>query len=156
MKLILTRDVERLGNAGEVVEVKDGYGRNYLLPKGVAIKWTKGAQKQIDLISEARRKRIIGDLDAAHALREKLEVESVTVSKIADDNGRLFGSVSAADIAEAVNEQLGATIDRRAVCLLALIEEVEKYVRYEPDNPNYKRNTVDARDMYDMAFEILK
>lgn len=127
MKLILTRDVERLGNAGEVVDVKDGYGRNYLLPKGVAIKWTKGAQKQIDLISEARRKRIIGDLDAAHELREKLETQSVTVSKIADDNGHLFGSVSAADIAQAVSDGLGASIDRRAITIASPIKSLGEH-----------------------------
>ena len=104
-----------------------GRQEGYLLPKGVAIKWTEGAQKQIDLIAEARRKRIIGDLDAAHELREKLEVQSVTISKIADDNGRLFGSVSAADIAQAVNEELGANIDRRAITIASPIKMVGEH-----------------------------
>ena len=73
MKLILTHDVDGLGSAGEVVEVKDGYGRNYLIPRGYATKWTKGGQKQVDQIAEARRKRAIASLEEANALRDALQ-----------------------------------------------------------------------------------
>ena len=80
MKLILTHDVDMLGKAGEVVEVKDGYGRNYLIPRKYAIKWTKGAQKQIDIITEARRKRAIDSLDTANEIREALADATVTMT----------------------------------------------------------------------------
>ena len=78
MKLILTHDVSGLGQAGEVVEVKDGYGRNYLIPRGYATAWTKGGQKQVDQIAEARRKRAIASLDEAHALRDSLPADMTT------------------------------------------------------------------------------
>ena len=78
-KLILTRDVANLGNAGEVVEVKSGYARNYLVPRGFATKWTKGAQKQIDEIAAARRRHEIESIDEARELRDALEGEAPVV-----------------------------------------------------------------------------
>ena len=95
-KLILTHDVSHLGSAGEVVEVKDGYARNYLLPRKLATPWTKGAQRQIDQMAEARRKRSIESLEHAQAARAWLQENVVTVSATAGDNGRLFGAVTTA------------------------------------------------------------
>ena len=95
-KLILTHDVSHLGSAGEVVEVKDGYARNYLLPRKLATPWTKGAQRQIDQMAEARRKRSIESLEHAQTARAWLQENVVTVSATAGDNGRLFGAVTTA------------------------------------------------------------
>ncbi|MDY5128419.1 50S ribosomal protein L9 [Actinotignum urinale] len=127
MKLILTHDVDRLGEAGDVVTVKDGYGRNYLLPRGYAQLWTKGAQKQIDQMAEARRKRAINDLEAAHALRDAISEANIQIKRSAGDNGRLFGAVKPRDIAHAATEQLGKTVDRRWVTLAKPIKSLGHY-----------------------------
>ncbi|WP_115728227.1 50S ribosomal protein L9 [Actinomyces culturomici] len=127
-KLILTHDVANLGNAGEVVEVKSGYARNYLVPRGFATKWTKGAQKQIDQIAAARRRHEIATVDEARELRDALQAAApVTVSGKVGAAGRLFGAVSGAQIADAVKEQLGQTIDRRRVIIATPIKAVGDY-----------------------------
>ena len=102
MKLILTQQVAGLGAPGDVVEVKDGYGRNYLEPRGFAIQWTRGAEKQITSIKKARSAREIADLDHAKEIAGRLEALRVTLSTQAGANGRLFGSVTNSDIAEAL------------------------------------------------------
>ncbi len=127
MKLILTHDVDRLGVAGDVVEVKDGYGRNYLIPRGYATKWTKGGQKQVDQIAEARRKRIIESLETATEMREALEGATLTITKTAGENGRLFGGVTNADIAEAASELTGKVVDRRTITVPTVIKSVGAY-----------------------------
>lgn len=127
MKIILTHEVENLGSAGEVVEVKDGYARNYLFPRGYATVWSKGAQKQIDQIAESRRKRATEDIEAARELRDALEADVITVAKTAGDNGRLFGAVSTADIATAASELTGKAVDRRSVNLNTNIKSVGEY-----------------------------
>lgn len=127
-KLILTHDVTGLGNAGEVVEVKSGYARNYLVPRGFATKWTKGAQKQIDQIAAARRRHEIATVDDARELRDALQGAGiVTLTGKVGNAGRLFGAVSAAQIADAVKEQLGLTIDRRRIIIAAPIKTVGDY-----------------------------
>ena len=118
MKLILTAPVEHLGIAGEVVEVKDGYGRNYLLPRGFAIKWTKGAEKQIDGIKRARDAREIRGVEHAQQVREQLEKLSVSVeARTAGAEGKLFGAVTAADVVAAVKRAGGPALDKRAVVI---------------------------------------
>lgn len=114
-KLILTHDVSNLGSAGDVVEVKDGYARNYLVPRKLATPWTKGAQRQLDQMAEARRKRTIESLDQAQAARAWLGENVVTVTALAGANGRLFGAVSTADLAAAVKEAGGPALDRRKI-----------------------------------------
>ena len=126
-KLILTHDVDRLGSAGDVVEVKSGYARNYLIPRGFATKWTKGAQVQIDQMAAARRRREIASIDDARIVRDALQAAVVTVNSKVGAHGRLFGSVSASQIAEAVKEQLGQTIDRRRVIIASPIKAVGDY-----------------------------
>lgn len=122
-KLILTRDVANLGNAGEVVEVKSGYARNYLVPRGFATKWTKGAQKQIDEIAAARRRHEIESIDDARELRDALQAAApVVISGKVGTSGRLFGAVSGAQIAEAVKAQLDKVIDRRRVMIASPIK----------------------------------
>ena len=126
-KLILTHDVPKLGHAGEVVEVKAGYARNYLVPRGFAAKWTAGAQKQIDQIAAARRRHEIATIDDARAVRDALQGAVVEISGKVGNSGRLFGAVSAAAIADAVKEQLGQTIDRRRVIIASPIKAVGDY-----------------------------
>jgi len=101
MKLILTADVPNLGAPGDVVEVKDGYGRNYLLPRKLATVATRGAEKQVAAIQRAQQARQIKDLGHAKEVAGQLGALTVTVkAKTAGDSGRLFGSVTTADDAE--------------------------------------------------------
>src|SRR5690606_7209415 len=114
-KLILTHEVTGLGAPGDVIEVKDGYARNYLLPRGLATGWTKGAQKQIDAIQAARRKREIATIEGARAARDSLQSKPVIVQVRSGDSGRLFGAVTTSDIAEAVAAAGGVQVDRRKI-----------------------------------------
>lgn len=115
MKLILTHEVSGLGTAGDVVEVRDGYARNYLVPRGLATAWTKGGEKQVASIRAARESREIHNLEDAEALKTKLEAAKVTVSVNAGKGGRLFGAVTPSDIAEAIKATAGADVDKRKV-----------------------------------------
>ena len=135
-KLILTHDVSHLGEAGEVVEVKDGYARNYLIPRKLATSWTKGAQRQIDQMAEARRKRAIASLDQAQAARAWLTENVVTVTATAGANGRLFGAVTTADLAQAVKDADGPALDRRKIEVVPPIKSTGRHsasVRLHPD-----------------------
>ena len=114
MKLILTQEVTGLGAAGDVVEVKDGYGRNYLIPRGFGIRWTRGGEKTIETIKKARESRAVRDADHASEVKAKLEGTTFQVKVRAGEGGRLFGSVSAADIAEAITAQ-GGEVDKRTI-----------------------------------------
>ncbi|SCF43278.1 50S ribosomal protein L9 [Micromonospora mirobrigensis] len=113
MKIILTQEVSGLGTPGDIVEVKNGYGRNYLLPQGFAIAWTKGAEKQVTLIKRARGAREIRDLDHANEVKAQLEGLKVSLKVRAGDGGRLFGSVTPAEIVDAVKTAGGPVLDRR-------------------------------------------
>ncbi|MDO5500403.1 MAG: 50S ribosomal protein L9 [Propionibacteriaceae bacterium] len=115
MKLILTAAVDNLGIAGDIVEVRDGYGRNYLLPRGFAIKWTRGAEKQIEGIKRARDARAVRNLDHANELRDQLEGLSVQVPVNASETGKLFGAVTSASIATAIKKAGGPSVDKRMV-----------------------------------------
>jgi large subunit ribosomal protein L9 len=115
MKLILTQEVSGLGAPGDVVDVAAGYGRNYLIPRGFAMNWTRGAEKQIDLIKRARSAREIRGVEDAKAVAAQLANLSVRMRRRAGTNGRLFGSVGSADIAAAVREAGGPELDRRRI-----------------------------------------
>jgi len=117
MKLILTQEVDGLGSPGDVVEVKDGYGRNYLIPRGVGIRWTRGGQKQVDSIKAARASRSVRDHDHAAQIKTKLEAAPVDVKVRAGEGGRLFGAVTVADIAGALSEVAGEGVDKRTIVL---------------------------------------
>jgi large subunit ribosomal protein L9 len=119
MKLILTQEVSGLGAPGEVVEVKDGYGRNFLIPRGLAITHSRGAEKQVAQIRRGREVREIRDLGQAREVAAQLASLTVTLPARAGQGGRLFGSVTAADIVEAVKAAGGPTLDRRRVELPA-------------------------------------
>ncbi|EFK55391.1 50S ribosomal protein L9 [Corynebacterium genitalium ATCC 33030] len=116
MKLILTAAVENLGEPGDIVEVKDGYGRNLLLPRGLAIPASRGAEKQIEDIKRAQEQRSVRDLDHAKELRDQLDqLQGVTVKVRTAENGKLFGSVKPADIVDAVEAAGGPALDKRRV-----------------------------------------
>ncbi|MDO5533446.1 MAG: 50S ribosomal protein L9 [Propionibacteriaceae bacterium] len=127
MKLILTAAVDHLGIAGDVVEVKDGYGRNYLLPRGFAIKWTRGAEKQIEGITRARDARTVRDNEHAAALRTQIEALTVEVPARAASEGKLFGAVTAADIASAIKKAGGPAVDKRSVQIAKPIKTVGEH-----------------------------
>jgi large subunit ribosomal protein L9 len=116
MKIILTADVPNLGAPGEIVEVKDGYGRNYLLPRKLAVVATRGAEKQVASIQRAQKNRAIKDLGHAKEVAGQLKELTVTIrAKSAGESGRLFGSVTSADVVKAVQAAGGPALDRRAV-----------------------------------------
>jgi large subunit ribosomal protein L9 len=115
MKLILTAAVDNLGLAGDVVEVKDGYGRNYLVPRGFAIRWSRGGEKQIDGIKRSRDAREIRGLDHANEVRGEIEGLEVALTERAGANGQLFGSVTPAEVAAAIKKAGGPSVDRRSV-----------------------------------------
>lgn len=126
-KLILTQEVTGLGSAGDVVEVKDGYARNYLLPRDYATNWTKGGEKQVELIQAARRARAIANKEDAEAQATQLKSATVDLKVTAGDSGRLFGAVKATDIAEAVAAAGLGEIDRRSITIPEPIKAVGKY-----------------------------
>ena len=122
MKLILTAAVDNLGVAGDVVEVKDGYGRNYLVPRGFAIRWTRGGEKQIDGIKRSRDAREIRGIDHAQEVRSKLEDLSVELGVRAGETGKLFGAVTAADVATAIKKAGNVSVDKRSVEIIKPIK----------------------------------
>ncbi|MFI7438965.1 50S ribosomal protein L9 [Nonomuraea indica] len=124
MKLILTNEVSGLGAPGDVVEVKDGYGRNYLIPRGYAMRWTRGAEKQIESIKKARDAREIRDLGTAKEVAGQLGALRVRLTTRAGDSGRLFGSVTTGDIADAVKAAGGPALDRRRIEIINPIKSV--------------------------------
>jgi len=115
MKLILTQEVSGLGAPGDVVDVAGGYGRNYLVPRGLAMRWSRGAEKQIESIKRARSAREIRSVEDAKAAAERLAGLRVRIQTRAGSGGRLFGSISTADIAAAVKNAGGPDLDRRKI-----------------------------------------
>jgi large subunit ribosomal protein L9 len=127
MKVILTQELSGVGTPGDVIEVRDGYGRNYLLPQGFAIPWTKGAEKQIALIKRARSAREIRDLGHATEVKDELEKLEVKLAVRAGTGGRLYGSVTAAEVADAVKRAGGPDLDRRRIELPGHVKSVGDY-----------------------------
>ena len=135
-KLILTQEVTGLGSAGDTVEVKGGYARNYLLPRGLAIKATRGAEKQIAGLRRARAARDVATLDEAKQIAGQLSSLTVTVPAKAGDGGRLFGSITTADVVAAVSAAGGPALDRRRVELPSSIKSTGAHtvtVRVHPE-----------------------
>jgi large subunit ribosomal protein L9 len=136
MKLILTQEVSGLGAPGDVVDVAAGYGRNYLLPRGFAMPWTRGAEKQVELIKRARAAREIRTLEDAQMVAGQLQKLTVRLKRRAGSNGRLFGSVGPSDIATAVRDAGGPEIDRRKIEVPDPIKSAGSHrvqVRLHPD-----------------------
>ncbi|MFI8963242.1 50S ribosomal protein L9 [Streptomyces sp. NPDC053493] len=115
MKIILTHEVSGLGAAGDVVDVKDGYARNYLVPRGFAIRWTKGGEKDVAQIRRARKIHEIATIEQANEIKAQLEGTKVRLAVRSGDAGRLFGSVTPADIAAAIKTAGGPDVDKRRV-----------------------------------------
>jgi large subunit ribosomal protein L9 len=117
MKLILTAEVDHLGAPGDAVEVKDGYGRNFLLPRGLAIVASRGAERQAAEIRRAREVKTVRDREHAHELKTAIEgLDGVTLSvRTAGDSGKLFGSVTGADVVAAIKKAGGPNLDKRTV-----------------------------------------
>jgi large subunit ribosomal protein L9 len=124
MKLILTRDVPNLGAPGDSVEVKDGYGRNYLVPQGLAIAATRGAEKQVANIRRARAARTVRDVAHANEIKQALQALTLSLPAHAGDNGKLFGSVTTADIVAAISKAGGPKLDKRSVVIKHAIKNV--------------------------------
>lgn len=113
MKLLLRADVEGVGKRGDIVEVADGYGRNFLVPKGLAIKATPGVEAQAAAMRRARDLRDAADRSAAEEIAKALVPAVITVAAKAGSEGRLFGSVTTADVVAAVAAQTGIELDRK-------------------------------------------
>jgi large subunit ribosomal protein L9 len=136
MKLILTQEVTGLGSPGDVVEVKAGYGRNYLVPRSLAMPWTRGSEQQIGMIKRARAAREIRGLDDAREAASRLAGLKVRLQTRAGQGGRLFGSVSTADIAAAVRIAGGPELDRRKIEVANPIKTIGSHrvaVRLHPE-----------------------
>jgi large subunit ribosomal protein L9 len=114
-KLILTNEVSGLGSAGDVVEVKNGYARNYLLPRGFAVLWSKGGEKQVDSIKAARTARAMASVEEAQTLKARLEEKVVRLVVKAGVGGRLFGAVKTADVVAAVSSAGIGELDKKKV-----------------------------------------
>ena len=135
-KLILTHEVTGLGAPGDVVEVKNGFARNYLIPQGWAVTWTRGGEKQIDQIKAARSAREHATIEEAQDLKAKLQATAVTLTVKAGESGRLFGSVKTSDIADAVAAAGLGAIDKRKIEITAPIKATgdhEATVRLKDD-----------------------
>ncbi|MGW1196967.1 50S ribosomal protein L9 [Streptomyces sp. NPDC002536] len=122
MKIILTHEVSGLGVAGDVVDVKDGYARNYLVPRGFAIRWTKGGEQDVAQIRRGRKIREIATIEQANEIKGQLEAAKVKLAVRAGEAGRLFGSVTQADIASAIKAAGGPDVDKRRVEVAAPIK----------------------------------
>jgi large subunit ribosomal protein L9 len=136
MRIVLRDDVDNLGRKGEVVDVADGYARNYLVPRGLALKASAGSQKQADAMKRNREVRESREREAAQAVAAQFEGRTISIKARAGGEGRLFGSVTSADIAEAVQKQTGAEIDRRKLALDEPLKELggaDVVVRLHPD-----------------------
>jgi large subunit ribosomal protein L9 len=136
VKIILTQEVTGLGAPGDIVEVKGGYGRNYLLPQGFAIPWTRGAERQIVTIKRAQSAREIRDLGHANEVKATLENLSVKLAVRAGEGGRLYGSVTPADVAAAVKRAGGPDLDKRRLELPGHVKSTGDYrvqIRLHPE-----------------------
>jgi large subunit ribosomal protein L9 len=136
MKIVLRSDVDNLGKKGDLVDVADGYARNFLVPRGLALRATKGIEKQADAMRRNRDARDRREREAAQALAAQFEGKTVEVKARAGAEGKLFGSVTASDIAAAIQAQTGAQLDRRKIGLEDSLKElgpVDVAVRLHPD-----------------------
>ena len=136
MKVILTHEVSKLGTAGDVVDVKPGFARNYLLRNNLATEWTKGGQKQVDSITKARETRSIKTLEEAKSVKGNLENAKVTLKARAGENGRLFGAVTTGEIADAIKEAGAGSVDKRKLEITTPMRSLGEYsvlVRLHPE-----------------------
>jgi large subunit ribosomal protein L9 len=124
VKIVLREDVESLGKKGDLLEVADGYARNYLVPRGLAMKATKGVVAQSESMRRSREVREVRDREAAQAVAAQLGSQTIELKARAGEGGKLFGSITASDVADAVLAQTGIELDRRKVVLPEPIREL--------------------------------
>lgn len=127
MKIILTQDVEKLGAAGTLQEVKPGFARNYLIPQGMAQVATAGMIKQVQERNAAEQRRVAKQEVAMQSLADRIQGLRLTFTARAGEKGRLFGSITSADVAEELSRQLGEEIDRRKVDLATGLHEIGEF-----------------------------
>ena len=135
MKVVLRADVEHLGQKGDLVDVADGYARNFLVPRGLALRATSGIQKQADAMRRNRDARDRREREAAQAIADQLS-PTIQIQARAGEGGRLFGSVTSSDIAAAVQAQIGIEVDRRHIALDEPLKELgvsDLEVRLHPE-----------------------
>lgn len=147
-KLILTNEVSGLGSAGDVVEVKNGYARNYLVPRGFAVMWSKGGEKQVEQIKAAREARHMADVEAVTILKAKLEEAPIKITIKAGKEGRLFGAVKHGDVADAISAAGLGSVDKRKIEFAAPIKNTgdhEATVRIGEVVANLKLQVVAAK-----------
>jgi large subunit ribosomal protein L9 len=136
VKVVLRADVEHLGQKGDLVDVADGYARNFLVPRGLALRATSGIAKQADAMRRNREARDRRDREAAQAIADQLNAPTIQIQARAGEGGRLFGSVTSTDIAAAVQAQIGIEVDRRNIALDEPLKELgasDLVVRLHPD-----------------------
>ncbi|NSW76786.1 MAG: 50S ribosomal protein L9 [Candidatus Atribacteria bacterium] len=127
MRVILIQEVKNLGKEGDIVEVKEGYARNYLIPKKMAIEATPGNLSQIEKLRKKRAMREAKELEEAKALQGKIEGMVLTFSKKAGETGKLYGSVTAREIAEAISATVGFEFDRKYLELPEPLKDLGKH-----------------------------
>jgi large subunit ribosomal protein L9 len=127
MRLLLRSDVQGLGHKGDIVEVADGYGRNYLVPRGLAMVATAGAERQAEAMRRSRQVRDTADRAAAEEIARTLVSTVISVAARAGAEGKLYGSVTTSEVAEAVEAQTGVQLDRRDLHLAEHIREIGTY-----------------------------
>jgi len=135
-KLILTKDVPELGSKGDLVEVADGYARNYLVPRSLAVEASPGALRQAEEMRRAREEAARREREAAEQLRQSLSGARIVVAARAGDEGRLFGSIGVGDVAQAIGKFTGIDVDRKFIAVPAPIKEIglhEVTIRPHPD-----------------------
>ncbi|MDQ1510892.1 MAG: large subunit ribosomal protein [Actinomycetota bacterium] len=136
MKVVLRADVEHLGQKGDLVDVADGYARNFLVPRGLALRATSGIQKQADAMRRNRDARDRRDREAAQAIADQLDAPTIQIPARAGEGGRLFGSVTSTDVAAAVLAQIGIEVDRRHIAMDEPLKELgvsDLVVRLHPE-----------------------
>ena len=136
MRIVLRADVDTPGNKGDLLEVSDGYARNYLVPRGLAIRATKGVVKQAEAMRRSRAARDARDREAAQGVADQMTGRRIEIKARAGEGGKLFGSVTAADVAAALQAQAGVEIDRRDLRLGEPLKELgaaEVPLRLHPD-----------------------
>ena len=124
MKIVLRDDVENVGRKGDLIEVTDGFARNYLVPRGLAMKATKGVVRQADAMRRSREAREARDRESAQAHADQLTGRRIALRARAGEGGRLFGSITSADVVDAVREQTGVELDRRKTQLAEPLKEL--------------------------------
>src|SRR5205809_6233539 len=127
MKVLFKRDVPDVAKAGQVKDVADGYARNYLIPRGLAVAATSGALKQVADLQAVAARHAAEEQNAALSLKQRLEAQTIVIEAKAGSQGRLYGSVTTADVAAAIQRQLGTSVDRRELEITEPVRQVGSY-----------------------------